>query len=73
MTLSELLRRKMNDYGYKSLTEFSEALGIPYGDVYGYICCKTTYLRAKNRRKICVALDIAPKVLDRAIRNSMGG
>lgn len=73
MTLSELLRRKMHDYGYTTMQELEDDLGIKWCQVHMLLNGKTTCPRAETRRALCRVLDIAPDVLDEAIRNSMIG
>lgn len=73
ITLSELLRRKMIDYGFATVREFGEFVGIDSERLHYHMAGKTVYPRREVRVKLCRALDIAPEVLDRAIRNSIGG
>lgn len=73
MTLSELLRRKMRDYGFETVREFAAFVGIDSERLHYHITGKTAYPRREVRVKLCRSLDIAPEVLDRAIRNSIGG
>ena len=73
MTLSELLTRKMQDYGYKTLTALGNDVGMQALKIHHLLNGKVLYPRKETRVKLCQVLDIAPEVLDRAIRNSMGG
>lgn len=73
MTLKALLLRKFIDYEYATFTEFAESIGLTCAEVTRYISGEYVCPRQKNRRKICEALDIAPEVLDAAIRESMFG
>lgn len=73
ITLNELLTRKMQDYGYDSLTALSNDLGIHISRISDMLKGNVIYPRKDVRVALCRVLDIAPEVLDRAIRNSMGG
>lgn len=73
MTLSELLLRKMHDYGFNTVREFGNFVGIDSERLHYHMSGKTVYPRREVRVKLCQSLDIAPEVLDRAIINSMGG
>lgn len=73
ITLSELLLRKMRDYGFETFSEFGEFVGVDSKMMHCLITGKTVYPRREARIKLCRSLDIAPEVLDRAITNGMRG
>lgn len=73
MTLSRLLRRKMIDYGYGSLSELGKDLGVEASEVHYLMSGRVACPRVKTRLALCRVLDIAPEVLDRAIINGMRG
>lgn len=73
MTLSELLQRKMTDYGFETVREFGAYVGIDSERLHYHMTGKTAYPRREVRVKLCQALDIAPEVLDRAIINGLRG
>ena len=71
--LSELLSRKIHDYGYDTLTALSNDIGMPVSEIHALLNGRVIYPRRETRIALCRGLDIAPEVLDMAIRNSMGG
>lgn len=73
ITLGELLTRKMQDYGYKTLTALGNDIGLDSWNVRPLLTGEVVNPSINTRRNLCRVLDIAPEVLERAIRNSMGG
>lgn len=68
-TLQDLLWRKMFDYGFRSVREMAEAVGVHYCNIW-YVMSDRRYKPGLDvRRKLCAALDIAPEVLDEAVVN----
>lgn len=65
--LIDLLWRKMDDYGFKTQTEFAEYIGISVAQLNYLLSGRTRCPRQYTRGMLCERLDIAPKVLDRAI------
>lgn len=73
MTLANLLRRKMVDYDFTSIASFAKFIGLTEKHLCDLMLGRQINPGQEVRRRICRALDIAPKVLDMAVRYSLRG
>ena len=73
MTLANLLKRKMADYGFDTLKGFAEFIGLGEMHLYKLMTGIHYSPRMETRRRICKALDIAPDVLEMAVKYSING
>ena len=73
MTLANLLRRKMLDYEFDTLQGYAQFIGVSEQCLYDLMMGKHLSPQREVRKRICKALDIAPKVLEMAIRYSIHG
>ena len=71
MTLANLLRRKMLDYEFDTIAGFARFIGLTEKHLGDLLTGKQLNPGTQIRRRICKALDIAPKVLDMAVRYSI--
>lgn len=67
MTLGEMLRRKMTDYGYSSVRELAEALGVTDSHIY-YALKNQHGAGLELRRAMVQELDVSPEILERVAR-----
>lgn len=68
-TLSELLWRKMFDYGYETIDDLAADAGINRSTLWHIMNEESRRPSAKIRRALCRTLDIDPDVLRRATTN----
>lgn len=67
MTLRALIRRRVWDYG-TTPNQVALAVGFDKNSMYRIVNGKHVNLPRRTRAALCRALDIAPEVLDEAIR-----
>ena len=63
LTLGELIRRRMKEYEYTVETLAAE-IGMTPGGVYRLIGGSIPRVGAETKYRICLALDIAPSVME---------
>ena len=69
MTLRELLRFKMLDYGYTSVCDFADMLGVSWQHMFKLLAGQFSAIGIETRRAIVQRLDVSPDVLSQAIFN----
>lgn len=68
--MAGLLRRRMFDYGYKSIAQLAADAGIEYMDLYNLISrIRKRTARIDQCRKLSRVLDIDPAVMHEATTN----
>ena len=68
MTLYELLERKAKDYGYRSITQMAQKLGLAQERLHGPASGRNN-MGVKAKRCIIQQLDVSAEVLERILKN----
>ena len=66
-TFGELLRRRIRDYEY-TVEQAAELVGMTPGGMYKLLEGKVHVLSDGMKYRICLALDIAPSVMEEGMR-----
>ena len=66
-TLGETLRRRIRDYEY-TVEQVAELVGMTPGGMYRLLEGKMHVLSDGTKYRICLALDIAPRVLEEVLK-----
>lgn len=67
--LSELLTRRMIDYGYQSVDDLAAAAGMDRTTIFHLLRDERLSPKPVTRRKLCRALELDPDVLNKAVVN----
>ena len=67
MTLGELLRRKKAEYEFETIEQMAFELEVEPGYLYRLMNSKRMRLSANTKYRICLVLDVDPKVLEEVV------
>ena len=67
MTLGDLLRQKRIDYGYEDLDAMARDLMMEPWHLHRLLTAKKPRLSTETKYRICLKLDIAPRVLEEVV------
>ena len=66
-TLGDLLRQKRIDYGYEDLDAMARDLMMEPWHLHRLLTSKKPRMSVETRYRICLKLDIAPRVLEEVL------
>ena len=66
-TLGDLLRQKRIDYGYEDLDAMARDLMMEPWHLHRLLTSKKPRMSVETRYRICLALDVAPSVMEEVL------